>query len=86
LVQDDRKLDSWHLTGQVPSPCGAACYHPINYGNQLMTWILLILSVSSVLIGNSFFIFAKRKKRKEKKKKKRKEKKRKIKRKEGKKI
>jgi hypothetical protein len=31
-----------------------------------MTWILSILSVSSVLIGNSFFIFAK-KKRKEKK-------------------
>jgi cytochrome c-type biogenesis protein CcmH/NrfF len=39
-----------------------------------MTWILLILSVSSVLIGNSFFIFAKRKrekKRKEKEKEKR---------------
>jgi hypothetical protein len=69
LVQDDRKLDSWHLTGQVPSPCGAACYHPINYGNQLMTWILLILSVSSVLIGNSFFIFAKRKREKKNKKK-----------------
>jgi cytochrome c-type biogenesis protein CcmH/NrfF len=42
------------------------CYHPIKYGNQLMTWIFWMLSVSSVLIGNPFFIFAK-KKRKEKK-------------------
>jgi hypothetical protein len=41
-----------------------------------MTWILLILSVSSVLIGNSFFIFAKEKE-KEKRKKIEKEKKRK---------
>jgi hypothetical protein len=32
-----------------------------------MTWILLILSVSSVLIGNSFFIFAKREKKEKKK-------------------
>ena len=39
-----------------------------------MTWILLILSVSSVLIGNLFFHFAKRKRRKEKKKKKKKRK------------
>jgi hypothetical protein len=40
-----------------------------------MTWILLILSVSSVLIGNSFFIFAKKRKKKRKRKnKKRKEK------------
>jgi sortase (surface protein transpeptidase) len=47
-----------------------------------MTWILLILSVSSVLIGNPFFIFAKKKKKKKKeKKKKRKRKKRKKKRK-----
>ena len=44
-----------------------------------MTWILLILSVSSVLIGNPFFIFAKRKRKREKKRKKKK-------RKEGKKI
>jgi hypothetical protein len=44
-----------------------------------MTWILLILSVSSVLIGNSFFIFAIRKE-KEKEKEKRKEKKNKKKR------
>jgi hypothetical protein len=53
---------------------GGSCYHPIKYGNQFMTWILLILSVSSFLIGNSFIIFAKgkKKKRKEKKKKKRK--------------
>jgi hypothetical protein len=37
-----------------------------------VTWILLILSVSSVLIGNPFFIFAKRKeKRKRKREKKR---------------
>jgi hypothetical protein len=43
---------------------GEVCYHPINYGNQLMTWILLILSVSSVLIGNSFFIFTRNKKKK----------------------
>jgi hypothetical protein len=50
------------------------CYHPIKYGNQLMTWILLILSVSSVLIGNPFFIFAKRKKKKKKEKKKKKKK------------
>ena len=34
------KLDSWHLTVQAPSPCGATCYHPIIYGNHLMTWIL----------------------------------------------
>jgi len=34
------KLDSWHLTGQAPSPRGATCYHPIIYGNHLMTWIL----------------------------------------------
>ena len=33
-----------------------------------MTWILLILSVSSVLIGNPFFIFAKRKREKKKRK------------------
>jgi hypothetical protein len=82
LVQDDRKLDSWHLTGQVPSPCGAACYHPINYGNQLMTWILLILSVSSVLIGN-YFSFCKKKKKEKKKKEKERKKKRKRKRKRG---
>ena len=44
-----------------------------------MTWILLILSVSSVLIGNPFFIFAKRKRKRENKRKKKK-------RKEGKKI
>jgi hypothetical protein len=38
-----------------------------------MTWILLILSVSSVLIGNPFFIFTKEKeKRKEKRKRKKK--------------
>jgi hypothetical protein len=49
------------------------CYHPIKYGNQLVTWILLILSVSSVLIGNPFFIFAKRK-RENKRKRKEKEK------------
>jgi cytochrome c-type biogenesis protein CcmH/NrfF len=43
-----------------------------------MTWIFWILSVSSVLIGNPFFIFAKEKdkrKEKEKEKEKRKEKK-----------
>ena len=34
-----------------------------------MTWILLILSVSSVLIGNLFFHFCKKKKRKEREKK-----------------
>jgi hypothetical protein len=64
--------------GQKGTLCGP-CYHPINYGNQLMTWILLILSVSSVLIGNLFFILQKEKrkrKEKEKKKKKKKEKKR----------
>jgi cytochrome c-type biogenesis protein CcmH/NrfF len=55
--------------------CFSYCYHPIKYGNQLMTWIFWMLSVSSVLIGNPFFIFAK-KKRKEKEKKKRKKKKR----------
>jgi hypothetical protein len=44
-----------------------------------MTWILLILSVSSVLIGNLFFILQKekKKKRKEKKRKEKKKKKRK---------
>ena len=36
-----------------------------------MTWILLILSVSSVLIGNIFFILQKEKEKKKKKKKKR---------------
>jgi hypothetical protein len=34
-----------------------------------MTWIFLILSVSSVLIGNPFFIFAKRKREKKRKEK-----------------
>jgi hypothetical protein len=58
-------------------PPSINCYHPIKYGNQLMTWILLILSVSSVLIGNPFFIFAKRKKKKRKRKEKEKEKKKK---------
>jgi membrane protein implicated in regulation of membrane protease activity len=41
-----------------------------------MTWIFLILSVSSVLIGNPFFIFAKRKREKKKKKEKEKREKR----------
>jgi len=40
-----------------------------------MTWILLILSVSSVLIGNPFFIFAKEKEKREKKRKRKREKK-----------
>ena len=34
-----------------------------------MTWILLILSVSSVFIGNWFFILQRKKKEKKKKKK-----------------
>jgi len=52
-----------------------------------MTWIFLILSVSSVLIGNPFFIFEKKKKKKEKtKKRKRKKKRKEKKKKEGKKI
>ena len=46
-----------------------------------MTWIFQILSVSSVLIGNPFFIFAKEKdKRKEKETRKEKEKRKKKKR------
>jgi hypothetical protein len=45
-----------------------------------MTWIFLILSVSSVLIGNPFFIFAKRKREKKEKKEKKKKKKEKEKR------
>ena len=40
-----------------------------------MTWILLILSVSSVIIGNVFFILQKEKKAKRKRKQKEKEKK-----------
>jgi len=39
-----------------------------------MTWILLILSISSVLIGNVFFILKKEKKEKRKRKKKEKRK------------
>ena len=42
-----------------------------------MTWIFLILSVSSVLIGNSFFILKKEKEEEEEKIEKRKEKKKK---------
>jgi hypothetical protein len=43
------------LSGSMPplmEDPALLCYHPINYGNQLMTWILWILSVSSVFIGN----------------------------------
>jgi hypothetical protein len=41
-----------------------------------MTWILLILSVSSVLIGNLFFILQKEKERKRKRKEKERKRKR----------
>jgi uncharacterized protein YlxW (UPF0749 family) len=50
------------------------CYHPINYGNQLMTWISWILSVSSVLLAIDFS-FHKKKKEKEERKEKEKRKK-----------
>jgi hypothetical protein len=71
------KLNSWHLTGQVPSPCGATCYHPINYGNQLMTWIL---AVSGDLVDKRYCILqiiCERKKKEKEKERKRKRKKKK---------
>jgi hypothetical protein len=60
LFDQDVEIDSLMghlLSGMVCSDedvplIGWDCYHPINYGNQLMTWILWILSVSSVLTGN----------------------------------
>ena len=72
------------LNRESTIPRWSRCYHPINYGNQLMTWILWILSVFSAFIGIWFFILQiiwkkekkkkKKKKRKIKRKKKRKEK------------